>query len=173
MEIIRKALKREIFLQYLASAALLVFGMLLTLFTFQVNAVFVLIGIVLMVLGIKLANDAIQNRDVDNSRLMQLLLKSPRQIVWVYSVVTLRMPYGLVFSRNATIHFKLVDGNELKLSMPQQDSKEVLKMLNFYLPHATFGYSADREQWFIANPELLYKETGGRRQESGGGNYEL
>lgn len=158
MEIIRKALKREIFLQFFASAALLVCGILLTFFTFEVNAVFVLIGIVLIVLGIKLANDAAQNRDVDNSRLMQLLLRSPRQIVWVYSVVTLRMPYGLVFSQNATIHFKLVNGDELKLSMPQQDSKEVLKMLNLHLPHATFGYSADREQWYIANPELLLRD---------------
>lgn len=165
MEKIRRALKREIFLKLLASLALLVFGALLTAYAFQLNAIIVIVGFILTVVGIKLTRDAILNRNVEKSPLMQLLLKQPRKIVWVYYVLTQQMPFGLEFSRNATIYFKLVDGDEITLSMPENETKIVLKMLLIRLPHATFGYSRDREQWYMASPELLYKERGGEEDE--------
>lgn len=158
METIRKALQREIFLKLLASLALLVFGTLLTAYAFLLNAIIVIVGIVLTALGIQLTRNAILNRNVEKSSLMQLLLKQPRKIVWVYYVLTQRMPFGLEFSRNATIYFKLVDGDEITLSMSENETKIVLKMLQAQLPHATFGYSRDREQWFMASPELLYRD---------------
>lgn len=157
MEIIRKAIQREIYLKLLASVALLLFGELLCIFAFQLNAAIVVIGIVLTILGIKYTREALLSQKVDQTPLMQLLQKEPRKIVWVYSVVTQRMPFGLQFSKNATIYFKLIDGDEITLDMQDRSAKKVLKMLNFQLPHATFGFTKDREQWFMANPELLVK----------------
>jgi hypothetical protein len=166
METIRKALKREIHLKLLASMALLLFGELLCIYAFQLNGAIVIVGIVLTVLGIKFTRDALLSRNVEKTPLIQLLEKQPKKIVWVYSVLTQRMPFGLEFSKNATIYFKLIDGDEITLGLPEKKSNKVLKMLNYKLPHATFGYSKDREQWFMASPELLFREEGG--MEDGG-----
>jgi len=158
MEAIRKALKREIHLKLMASVALLLFGELLCVFAFQLNGAIVIVGIVLTVLGIKFTRDALLNRNVDNSLLLQLLINAPEKIVWVYSIVTQRMPFGLEFSKNATIYFKLIDGDEITLDMSEKETENVLKMLNTKLTHATFGFTKDREQWFMADPALLYRE---------------
>jgi len=158
MELIRKALNRDIRLKLLASGALLLFGELLCIYAFQLNGAIVIVGIVLTVLGIKYTRDAILNRNVDKTPLMQLLQKEPKKIVWIYSVVTQRMPFGLEFAKDATIYFKLIDGDEITLSMSEKETNEVLKTLNLKLPHATFGYTKDREQWFMADPAMLYRE---------------
>ncbi len=158
MEAIRIALKREIRLKLIASVALLLFGELLCIFAFQLNGAIVIVGIVLTVLGIKYTRDALLNRNVDKTLLLQLLTNAPKKIVWVYSIVTQRMPFGLEFSKNATIYFKLIDGDEITLSMTEKETENVLKMLNLKLPHATFGFTKDREQWFMADPAMLYKE---------------
>lgn len=161
MEAIRKAIKREIYLKILASTALLLFGELLCIYAFQLNFAIAVVGIVGIVLGIKFTRDALLNRNVDKTPLMQLLVTHSKKIVWVYSVVTQRLPFGLEFSKNATIYFKLIDGDEITLSMPEKETGKVLKMLNVTLPHATFGFSKDREQWFMADPAMLYKEEEG------------
>ena len=158
MESIRNALKREIRLKLLASVALLLFGELLCVYAFQLNGAIVIVGIVLMVLGVKFTRDALLNRNVDNSPLMQLLLKEPKKIVWIYSVVTQRMPFGLEFSNDVTIYFKLIDGDDMTLDLSESKAGKALKSLNFKLPHTTFGYTQDREQWFIADPALLYRD---------------
>ena len=160
MELIRNALKRELRLKLLLSLALLLFGQFLCIFGFQLNGAIVFVGFVLTILGIKFTRDAILGRNVEESPLMLLLEKEPKKIVWVYSIVTQRMPFGLEFSKDATLYFKLVDGDEITLSMSENNANNVLKMLSLKLPHATFGYSQDKEQWFMANPELLYKEDG-------------
>ena len=113
METIRKALNREIRLKLMASVALLLFGELLSIYAFQLNGAIVVVGIVLTVLGIKFTRDALLNRNVEKSPLMQLLVKEPKKIVWIYSVVTQRMPFGLEFSNDVTIYFKLIDGDDI------------------------------------------------------------
>jgi len=160
MEAIRKALKREIRLKLLASVALLLFGELLCIYAFQLNGAIVVVGIVLTVLGIKYTRDALLNRNVEKTPLIQLLLKEPKKIVWIYSVVTQRMPFGLEFSKEATIYFKLIDGDDMTLNMSESEAGKTLKTLNFKLPHTSFGYTQDREQWFMADPALLYREEG-------------
>ena len=160
MEIIRKALRRDIHLKLLASVAMLLFGELLCIYAFQLNGALVIVGIVLTVLGIKYTRDALLGRNVEETPLMVALEKEPKKIVWIYSVVTQRMPFGLEFSKDATIYFKLIDGDEITLGMAENSANYVLKMLNLKLPHATFGYSKDKEQWYMADPAMLYKEDG-------------
>ena len=164
MEAIRKALKREIRLKLLASVVLLLFGELLCIYAFQLNGAIVVVGIVLTVLGIKFTRDALLNRNIEKTPLMQMLSKEPKKIVWIYSVMTQRMPFGLEFSNDVTIYFKLINGDDLTLNMSQSEADKTLKMLNFKLPHATFGYTQDREQWFMADPALLYREEGDKKQ---------
>ena len=159
MEIIRNALQRDIHLKLLTSVALLVFGELLCIYAFQLNMGIFFIGIVLTVSGIIFTRNALLNRKVEETPLMRLLQKEPKQIVWVYYVVTRRMPFGLEFSKVATVYFKLINGDQITLSMSENNAAYVLKMLNLKLPHATFGFSQDREQWFMADPAMLYREN--------------
>ena len=160
MEIIRKALRRDIRLKLLASVAMLLFGEFLCIYAFQLNGALVIVGIVLTVLGIKYTRDALLGRNIEETPLMIALEKEPKKIVWIYSVVTQRMPFGLEFSKDATIYFKLIDGDEITLGMAENNANYVLKMLNLQLPHATFGYSKVKEQWYMADPAMLYKEDG-------------
>ncbi len=160
MEAIRKALRREIRLRLLASVALLLFGELLCIFAFRLNGAIVFVGIVLTILGIKLTRDAFLNQNVEKTALMQLLLYDPQKIVWIYSIVTQRMPFGLEFSKDAIIYFKLINGDEITITMSESETNNTLEMLRIKLPHVTFGYTSDREQWFMADPAMLYKEEG-------------
>jgi hypothetical protein len=57
---------------------------------------------------------------------------------------------------------KLRDGDDISVSLSTDDLKAISKYLNDLLPHATFGYTKDREQWFMASPLMLLREEGER-----------
>ncbi len=154
LSFIHKALWWELRMKLLASTILLLFGIAI-LYFYYFNIILLLIGIFCTLAGIYLCYIYIVNRHVNDSRLMQILLKDKKQIVWVYSIVTQRMPFGFQIWNAGTFYFKLIDGDEITLSIPAEQLKELSESLNMLLPHATFGYSRDKEQWYMANPELL------------------
>ncbi|MCR9100062.1 MAG: hypothetical protein NXI25_08935 [bacterium] len=55
---------------------------------------------------------------------------------------------------------KLRDGDDISVSLSTDDLKAVSKYLNGLLPHATFGHTKGREQWFMASPLMLLREEG-------------
>lgn len=73
------------------------------------------------------------------------LRDDPEQIVWVYSLVTERMPFGFKMATLGTLHFVDRDSGIHCFGMKPKDLKLVTKTLNRVLPHAEFGYSEDRE----------------------------
>lgn len=83
--------------------------------------------------------------------------ENPKQIVWVYSVVIQRMPFGFEFSQSGLLYFKLLDGNDITLSVPAEKLKLVLKYLGRLLPHIVIGYSEEREKLFLENPAGLLR----------------
>lgn len=119
------------------------------------NSVLIIIGLVLFVLSIRLGYMVIKHRRIEDSQLYQYLNYQPQKIVWVYSIVIQRMPFGFEMMNSATLYLKLVDGDDISLSIDKDQIEEVMKFLNQLLPHASFGYSKDKEQWYMANPELL------------------
>lgn len=158
MRVLRRCLWRELMLQLLASAALLTLGLALLIFFFSHNIILTVLGLILSVTGLRLVFQKLVNRRIGNHRLMVLLADHPGQIVWVYSVVTERLPFGFRFTRNGILYFKLADGDEITVTLPAPDLRLVLRHLNRMLPHASFGYSRDRAQWYLASPELLRKK---------------
>lgn len=94
-------------------------------------------------------------RPADEQRLVALLKYQPDTIVWVYSLVIERLPFGFQFFPSCTMYFKLADGDELSVGLPRQKVKMVSRVLNRVLPHATFGYTPEREAQFHQNPETL------------------
>ena len=118
---------------------------------------FAIIGMGLTVWGFKVLHDIIGLWDISKTPLMVLLREDPEHIVWVYSIVTEQVPYGFLIARMATMYFKLLDGGEITLFVPHHKAKFISEQLNSILPHATFGYSVERDQWFAADPALLLK----------------
>jgi hypothetical protein len=158
MSLLRRAIRREQAQKLLASAALLAFGGTLCYAFFALNIPLTVIGLVCAVLGLRYTAYFLTHRRIEDSPLLRLLKHQPGQIVWVYSLVTEWLPFGLQMGRNATLYFKLLDGDEITLGIPQKDLKLVSHLLNRLLPHASFGYTRDREQWYLASPAMLLQD---------------
>ncbi len=161
MESIHKALKREIRLKMALAIAMIVFGEVLCIYTFQNNVFLTVIGLLCLIFGVKMVYDNYRFLKIEKTPLLHILAKQPEKIVWVYSMLTQRMPFGIEFSRMCIIYFKLIDGDEITVSIPVKALEPTMKTLNRRLRHATFGYSKDREQWFMAEPALLLRDEEG------------
>ena len=157
MQRIKKAEKREIVLVLLGSMIFLIIGIVLLLMFYNRSIILSIIGLSAIILGAKLIYSRFSMISTGEMPLMTILLKEPQKVVWVYSVVTQRMPFGFQVNQTGTMYFKLIDGNEITLTLPALELKPISEMLNYHLPHATFGYTKEREQWYLAHPAMLMK----------------
>lgn len=155
------AIRRERRQKLLASAVLLLVGLLLGYFFFGRSIILSMAGLAGTVLGLQFMIRFAGRRRTEDLRLVRLLRHHPRRIVWVYAMVTERLPFGFQFSKSGILYFKLVDGDDISVSLPAQDCRLVSRFLNRLLPHATFGYSRDREQWYLADPRMLLRRKEG------------
>lgn len=153
--ILKRALQWEMRLQLLTSLALLLCGLTLCYFFFQNNVPLALIGLIASVYGVKLVYKTAYKQDIEQHPLMRTIYYHPREIVWVYSLLTERMPFGFQFSKSGTLYIKLIDGSEYSVSLRARKLRLVSKTLSRLLPHATFGYSVRKQQWFLESPEKL------------------
>jgi hypothetical protein len=158
MQRIKAAEKREKVLILLGSTILLIIGLVLILMFYSRSIILLLIGISITILGIKFIYKHLPMINTGEMPFMTILLKEPQRVVWVYAIVTQRMPFGFQVNQTGTMYFKLIDGNEITLTFPASELKNISEMLNYHLPHATFGYTKEREQWYLAHPALLMKE---------------
>ncbi len=158
LRVLRRCLRRESLLKLTASAALLAAGLGMLVFFFDQNIILTVLGLILSVTALRLFLRELSNWRIESHRLMVLLADHPGQIVWVYSVVTERLPFGFRFARNGILYFKLADGDEITVNLPASELRLVSRHLNRLLPHASFGYTRDRAQWYLASPELLRKK---------------
>ncbi len=153
-----RSLHRERRQKIVASFALLAFGLGFAYACFGGNLMLSAFGLICAVLGIRFVFLLLASRTTEAGRLMRLLQHQPKQIVWVYSVVTERLPFGFQVGRYGTLYFKLADGDDIAVSLPVRDLKGVSEFLNRLLPHASFGYTRDREQWYMASPLMLLQD---------------
>jgi len=73
------------------------------------------------------------------------LREEPETVVWVYGLVTERMPFGFKTVATGTLHLVENDGDIHTFGMKPDELKLVTKTLNRVIPHAEFGYSPERE----------------------------
>lgn len=159
--LLEHALRRERWQKYIASLLLMAGAGLTMQWAWAHSGLFlVLLGASLFLLGGYYAYRHWPLRPLRHP-LLDLLRHRPEDIVWVYSIVTQRLPFGLQFQRKATLYFKLVDRGEHTVSLSAKQAKAVSESLNARLPHATFGYSQEREQWYMASPLMLLRGEGG------------
>jgi len=156
---IEQALIADRNLKLLVSILVLIAGTWLLRYVIQDFAwVWAILAIVAIYSGCILLSDVIKNWQPQRTKLIQLLQKEPEEIVWVYSIVTQKIPLGIQFSTKATMYFWLMEKDCITIKLSEQDVKMVSLYLNNKLPHASFGFSKEKEQWYMANPALLIRD---------------
>jgi general stress protein CsbA len=137
----------------------IILGILLTArLNFQKNEwILGVLALSFLVGGLLIIDNLIKNWQLEKLQLVNLLKNNPKEIVWIYSIQTNRLPFGIQFTYDCTMYFYLLNRDFITVDLPKQKVIETSETLNLYLKHATFGYSEDNEQWYLANPELLLK----------------
>ena len=158
MRMLQRAVRREMRLQFVVSIVLFLLGGYVAYASYKSTLVLMLIGMSISAVALRLMQYTIVNLRIDNNRLLRVLRLQPSQVVWVYSVIVERMPFGFFLGRSGTLYFKLLDGTELSVSIPAHKLRTVYRFVNRLLPHATFGYSADRDYAFRVSPESLRRD---------------
>jgi hypothetical protein len=154
---IKQSIQKEQRQKFVASILMLFVGGVLMYYTFNSSYFLSAIGLLLVVLGLRYTFIFLPGRKSKDLHLIHLILHQPEQIVWVYGIITERLPFGFQFGNNAALHFRLINKEEYVVELPTNKMKEITAALNPMLPNTTFGYSKDNEQLYMANPALLLK----------------
>ncbi len=160
--LLEKILIRERNLKLLAASILLAGGLVFVVLmcfskTVKLCLVCALATLVLLVLGFKFLYETLTVWQPHRHPVWLQIKENPKQIVWVYSKDVQTSPYGLEVSGHAVMFFKLLDKNELSISVPRKKARALSESLNPVLPHATFGYTLERAQWYVADPSFLIR----------------
>jgi len=159
INLLQQAAKREQAVKLFSAIALLILAVVLITLFFEKNTLFSIIGLLALLLAVQFGYQYFLYRKVNQMPLFLLLERKPQDIVWVYALVTERMPFGFKINHNALMYFKLIDRDSICLSVPAKRVEVISKGLNHLLPHATFGFSEDKEQLYIAAPEMLLRDS--------------
>lgn len=157
LQVLRKALIRETRWQLVAAVALLLLGLSLVGFFYKASILAGLAGLFISVTALRYIYTFSAVKTPDDHPLIQLIAQEPERIVWVYGQQTERLPFGLQFSQSAILYFKLIDGEEISVSLPGRYVRLVSKTLNRLLPETTFGFSEEKAEQFAEKPRLLRK----------------
>lgn len=157
--LIEKSLRQERHQKLAIGIITLILGVgLAGRFPFKPNEWFLgILTVAFLVAGLLIIVRLIQNWQLERMELIQLLKYKPLEVVWVYHLETNRLPFGIQFQYDCALYFKLINRDFVEIKLPKSKIKMVSEELNEILPHATFGYSVDNAQWYLANPTLLLK----------------
>ncbi len=154
--VLQEAIRKELRLKRIFTLGLCLVGAVCLYFFWKKTLLLSIVAAIAFLAGGILSYKFFRE-NAENTPLIHLLRHEPEKIVWVYSVVTQRMPFGLRFMENGVFYFKLITGDDVTLGVPQSEIPSISAYLNTLLPHATFGYSEDRAQWYRAAPEMLLR----------------
>lgn len=155
MRLLKKAILREVYFQIAATGLLLLFGLTLLLLQLNGSIFLSVIGLGTMVFSGFFIYKSIPALDLEMHPLYRTLMDEPEQIVWVYSLATQRMPFGLEIFKSGIVYLYLADGGHYSVSLPVRKLKLACKFLSRLLPHASVGYTPERAEKFQFNPKLL------------------
>ena len=157
MRLLHRAVQRERNVKLTLSLVLMTAATVIPYFNKSRNKFIFGTCLVAFLVGLQLLYKIIRKSRSEEERLLDLLKNNPRQIVWVFSIATQTMPFGFHLWDAGVMYFKLLDGDEISVNLPSKKLKMVSKFLNRLLPHASFGYSDERQAQFEQDPKLLLK----------------
>jgi len=159
--LLKQVLKKERNYNLLYGLILIFSGFSLVFLLGKVNLslliLLVILISILILIGSKFLLEAYQNWDIINHRIFKMINKNPKKIVWIYSIQTQLAPFGISLFTTGELFFKLDDGNQIIINAAASKLKLVSNELNSILPHTTFVYTAELDQWYTASPYLLLK----------------
>lgn len=158
MRLLKKAILHEIYVQMAASGLLLLFGLTLMLLQLNGSIILSIVGLSAMMISGFLLYRNVPNLDLETNPLYRTLVDEPQEVVWIYSLMTQRMPFGLELFKTGVVYIYRKDGSHHSVSVPVQKLKLVCKFLGRLLPQASVGYTRERAQQFEFNPELLMRK---------------
>ena len=133
-------------------------GLIILFFAFEKHIIWTVFALVFWVLGLALAKNISYLWKPDQMPLWSTLQYTPQHIVWVYTVITQRMPFGFEIVQSGLIYFKLDNGEDYSVSVAAKDLKLISRTLNRLLPHATFGYSSEKANIYDIDPKQLIRK---------------
>lgn len=157
MRLIRRSLYREWLYKWCAAVVLLIAGMVWCYIFFRRGNILSVLGLLLLLTGLRLLREVLRSPVPQKSPLWQILTGNPMKIVWVYTVKTQVMPFGFLLWEAGQMYFKLNDGDEISITLPARKLIVVSRFLNHQLPHASFGYSPQKEALYRENPIQLFR----------------
>jgi hypothetical protein len=162
---LQKLLQRES-LQKMKLLSVLLAMFLVTLFVhFQLVSDIVvlrLLGVALLLMGVAmlwLMNQIWQQLRAGAPIMEEVIRSRPQQIVWIYSINFAFAPAGIYLYTRGTLTFGLTNGERHTLYGSGREVTAAKRYLARHLPQATFGYTREREQWYMASPLLLWNES--------------
>jgi hypothetical protein len=155
MQILCKALLRDTRLQLLFALLSTGGSTILVSFCFTKNIILTAFGLTTFVFGLRFFFKTVKQSSIESNRLILLLNKNPKKIIWVYALNTQLNPFGLEFMDSGVLYFKLSDGDEISVGLPAKKLKLVSKFLNRILTETTFGYSKERAEQYKSDPNSL------------------
>lgn len=111
-----------------------------------------------LIFGLYAVVHAWRMQKLEKNPILQSLKNSPNSIVWIYSYVTINMPFGIRLFKTCNIYVNFRNGSQHYISIDANRYSEITNSLQNDLPHATFGYTVQREQLFRVNPTMLYRD---------------
>jgi hypothetical protein len=127
----------------LAALTLLLGGLAVALFTLHDFALWPFAGSLASTAGLFWLFRLLSEQPVAAWR--EELRERPEQFVWVYGMVTERMPFGLNLMRGGLLYLMTERGEMHDFALPADKLLLVSKTLNRLLPRAEFGYTPERE----------------------------
>ncbi|MBI1191913.1 MAG: hypothetical protein GC205_01880 [Bacteroidetes bacterium] len=84
-----------------------------------------------------------------------LLSTQANRLVWVYYLKVDIQPFGVHVRQTTTLFFWLDNHSNVVLRATEAESIAIMNAIRSSLPHASFGYSLQKEQLYRADPALL------------------
>lgn len=155
-----KAERHELFLKMIVGMVSLIGGVwVMYRYGFQgISWLIPAFSLLMIVTGIRLVLDSIKYQKIQAMPIFKDLLFEPENIVWVYTLVTQRMPFGIEILKSGSLHLKTINGEEHQVRLDEKYLPILTQCLREMIPHATFGFTKEREQWYMANPALLLND---------------
>jgi len=111
-----------------------------------------LFGLVPLAVAAVFFRFAWRNRDPRNAPLLKLLRERPHEIAWAYESQVTTKVYSTAVARAYHIIIRTMHGKIHAFTVRAGEPATFLAWLSRLAPHATYGYSKEREKAFRANP---------------------
>ncbi len=159
LHIIHKALKQNRNGKLIVSVVLILAGLLFIFYMphFSNRSFYFvrIIGSLSTLSGTALLMLSLIHFDVRKNKLLLLLNKHPEDVVWIYYNKVQMIPFGVKIRDRCTLFFNLRNREKHLINISEDEVQRLVKYLNRKVPRATFGFSREKEQLYLANPDLL------------------